>query len=922
MAKITIYNNPFDQRDREVFNSDDGKFIDWLTRELPTGFDIPSSIYHNGSKVDVNDYDFDLSEKSFVEIVPNIGDPVTAIGALVLTAVAYASAQYISQTFLDIPEVPTSFGINQSPTYNLRAQSNQARIGEPIPVIYGKHRVYPDLAAVPWTEYESDDQFLNQLFCIGQGEHDISDIRFGNNTIDEFEDIETEVIEPGASVTLFNDNMITATEVKRVELLAENEYVRRSTSNNFEFDKGTKSIRIVSPSGDFQLDWNLSFNIGDHVVIQDVSTGAYNGSFVVESFTTSNEEIVFADVSAWPGGVSSLSGEVVLSRYLEVHNTPNDDYSGPFVVNPSKTVTTTIWFDFEWPSGVYAVDGVDFEDETSELSIQSQEIDDDGVPLEAWQGPFDTQITSARRSPIRRSVELGVPSGRYQVRVKRKDPSDLSPEHVDTLFLVGVRSELDPIENYGQLTMFALRIKATNQLDASTSRKLNMIVERKLPTWNGSSWVAPSVTRNPAWAIADIWMSSYGGGRSFNQLDLDSLLALATIWDDRDDFFDGVFDQPLTLWEGLKKACRVGRATPVVFSADSLTVVRDQVRSSYTALFNIRNIIRGSLSIRYSFDDNAAPDGINIEYIDQSAYRQESVQPNVNSTRPRKISLFGCTSYEQAFREALYMDAGLKKQRRTIEFKTELDGNILVYGNLIAVAHPIPDWGIGGEIISVDGLELTLSEPVDFSSGGPFSVFLRREDGSVEPPIICTEVSTSENNTILLAAAPSFTIQTSLNRERTYFSFDDGTSPHMDVIVTEVIPIGGKQVKIKGVNYDPTIYDADTGIIPAKSDPVFPNPVSKPSVTGLQIGNVRGSGVVDVNWNRSFGTLDGYEVQASNDNLTWSSLDTLFSPSTISTSFDPTTLSTPILAGLVYVRVATVITPDFGGFNSGSVMMR
>ena len=36
-----------------------------------------------------------------------------------------------------------------SPTYSLQAQGNQARLGQPIPVIYGRHMIYPDLAATP-----------------------------------------------------------------------------------------------------------------------------------------------------------------------------------------------------------------------------------------------------------------------------------------------------------------------------------------------------------------------------------------------------------------------------------------------------------------------------------------------------------------------------------------------------------------------------------------------------------------------------------------------------------------------------------------------------------------------------------------------------------------------------------------------------
>ena len=36
-----------------------------------------------------------------------------------------------------------------SPTYSIQAQGNQGRLGQPIPVIYGRHLIYPDLASEP-----------------------------------------------------------------------------------------------------------------------------------------------------------------------------------------------------------------------------------------------------------------------------------------------------------------------------------------------------------------------------------------------------------------------------------------------------------------------------------------------------------------------------------------------------------------------------------------------------------------------------------------------------------------------------------------------------------------------------------------------------------------------------------------------------
>ena len=41
-----------------------------------------------------------------------------------------------------------------SPTYSLGAQGNAARAGQPIPCLYGRHIIYPDFGAQPYTEFD------------------------------------------------------------------------------------------------------------------------------------------------------------------------------------------------------------------------------------------------------------------------------------------------------------------------------------------------------------------------------------------------------------------------------------------------------------------------------------------------------------------------------------------------------------------------------------------------------------------------------------------------------------------------------------------------------------------------------------------------------------------------------------------------
>ncbi|MCY4548112.1 MAG: host specificity factor TipJ family phage tail protein [Defluviicoccus sp.] len=92
------------------------------------------------------------------------------------------------------------------PVYSLAGGANRARLYEPLPLVLGEHRVFPDLAAREFTENFGDDQYLHAIYHFGLGDLDISDIRVGSTPIGDFEDVETEI---GAAIALFPGNVDT-----------------------------------------------------------------------------------------------------------------------------------------------------------------------------------------------------------------------------------------------------------------------------------------------------------------------------------------------------------------------------------------------------------------------------------------------------------------------------------------------------------------------------------------------------------------------------------------------------------------------------------------------------------------------------------------------------------------------------------------
>lgn len=130
-------------------------------------------------------------------------------GALIVNAIAPPSTP-------KLPELSGSVsGQGDSQTLSITGARNSINRFGPVPVVLGKHRVYPVFGAKQITEIQGDDQYLRILLVWGYGPLTISDIKIGETLITSFSDVEIETIEGDEvdqSLTLYPDT-ITETSV-------------------------------------------------------------------------------------------------------------------------------------------------------------------------------------------------------------------------------------------------------------------------------------------------------------------------------------------------------------------------------------------------------------------------------------------------------------------------------------------------------------------------------------------------------------------------------------------------------------------------------------------------------------------------------------------------------------------------------------
>ncbi|WP_217468745.1 MoaD/ThiS family protein, partial [Staphylococcus aureus] len=142
-------------------------------------------------------------------------------GALASAAISIAGSMLLNMLF---PVKPQSLSLGDStsasPSYSIAGSQNSVRLGQAIPVVYGRMRVVPDYASRPYTEYQGDEQYLYQLHAISKGQVEIEQIRVDDADVSSYGEVQYEVIPPGSPVTLFPDNVTTSPAVDNLELVA------------------------------------------------------------------------------------------------------------------------------------------------------------------------------------------------------------------------------------------------------------------------------------------------------------------------------------------------------------------------------------------------------------------------------------------------------------------------------------------------------------------------------------------------------------------------------------------------------------------------------------------------------------------------------------------------------------------------------
>lgn len=650
-----------------------------------------------------------------------------AWGAVAQGAVMIGGSLLVNALLPPLTPTATKLGTGEkyesSPTYAISGGRNSSRPWEPMLLVFGRHKVVPDLGATPFTQQVGDDQYLNQIFHFGlqNWQLGIDDFRIGETSISNYSGVQTQLADGYGRVSLFSGNVDT---IQGFSLPSAAGWISRTTST------GVTSISV-------ELAARL-FRVND-----DGSISARSVDVEIEYRNT--------DGGAWVS--LGLIGAVYATHYWSK------------VVYPSRTQIgfgTTNFADHE--------DGeswIDHDPETGALISGQWQWKPHPIQLgQPWVGAAPDplissstagyRMTGARQEPTRSEITWDVPVGRYEIRV-RKVTEDInnSRESNETAVSQVLAYQQDTADYAGQCR-FALRIKATGQLNGQVDQ-LSAVVSAYCPVWSGADWVWQQ-TSNPAWWF--LWFARgrlaangnrvYGCGLVDAQLDLDAIKAWGAWCDANRLTFNYVLDRKMSQAAVLQMIARAGRGT-MTYQTGRLGVIWDAADLPVTAMFGPFNVKAGSFKVAYTNDGTV--DEVVLNFVNQdNSWKLEEVRvrvPGAEATNnPLQLDLDGCTNKDMAGREANLIAASQVWKRRKITWETDIEGLVCTRGDVVSFSHDLTVWGYSGRLMPGSGGTLMKLQNL-VPSAGTGTVMLRDPDGNMKVVTVSSAAGDVDELTIV-----------------------------------------------------------------------------------------------------------------------------------------------------------------------------
>ncbi len=509
-----------------------------------------------------------------------------------------------------------------------------------------------------------------------------------------------------------------------------------------------------------------------------------------------------------------------------------------WVMLPQKD-RTEIWVNVVAGNGMYKFDG-GYSTATVEFHLEWQQLDallnPQGPIIQVW-GSISGSVTDERAVTVEHVTGW---TGPIRVRMRRLTDYDynFSGTVMDEIKWTDLYA-VSPVSkaHFGNKTTIHTITYPTARATSARTRQLNCIASRLIPTSLGTSFsgafdaegrhISGNLykTSKIVDVIGAVMLDHKIGNRAIDDIDMAQIFAVQQQLDathpEMGQFNYTLDSDNLSLEDTISMIANAGFCV-AYRQPTQIRLAPDLRQDRSVAMFTHRNKQPKSETITRTFANDGEYDGVEFLYTDPDSNQTETIilPTDGNYTRLKRFEIPGIRSFAQAWLRANREYKKLMGQRVRVETGVTLDGRALLPNKRIDVVDNTKFKSFDGDVVGWDGaLTLRLSQPVEFLPGEDHSIVLMNRDGTITDQIPVTPGADAEH--VVLQNLPSgvglVTEYGSSEGIRTIFSFaPEGRREAMAYLITDLDMKDKKYVKVTGINYSHTYYEADTQPIPAK----------------------------------------------------------------------------------------------------------
>lgn len=500
----------------------------------------------------------------------------------------------------------------------------------------------------------------------------------------------------------------------------------------------------------------------------------------------------------------------------------------------------------DFPQGLYKIDSRSGASQAHQVSIT---IEHSLTGAGVWTSIGAAAVRRKTQNPVRVYFESPrLQRAKYDVRITRvtADESGTKISRTEIFALTEITAEK---LTYPGIALYSVRHLPTSQFSGRVPLYDGLVRGRLVKVFSAPGSFTVAHSRNPAWCLYDFLTEKEDALGAFieeSDIEIADFIDWAAFCDESIDIdsqggteprcqLDLVIDGGQSAIEVIRQITSTGRAFLVLRGSKlGIVVDRDDPPAQLITMGRVR---KGSFEVLKPTTQDQPTMFVGEFFNAANEYEADSLpveDPNLASPDniiETTLNLAGTTGMAQAQRLVGYHLLNSRLNRKEVECEVGVRNLRARAGDVVKVAHDVPQWGFSGRIRAVlaDGAIIVLDRTVTIESGKTYELTVVHADDTIDVAVVSNPVGEASR----LNITQGFTQTPYVGQDYSFGEVGQSTDLFRILSISRGSRPWRRRVSMR--KHSPAVYGTDLTVLPDASPTALPDPRAIPP----QVGNLR-----------------------------------------------------------------------------------